>query len=458
MFDFGGMIGNMFSNIGSSILNSVTNSIMGAIQGVIGQAIGKVTSGIGNSISKALGGGQIGNIFGSAIGNAVGGTLYGVAGNVMGQISGTLNNTFSQVFTATSKQAGISGVGYNVSSLSQSVYNTAQMSFSQNLSNNLSKAGHSIGTAVGSSLGASISAGFNSRFVDFRSGSYGFTPPVPVDIIASATARTFNNNSLSYPSEFLINFIQMDFAQYVAPSTYSSGFQMTKQLGSVTLPLPANLTEAYDVQYNDVALGMFGGEFADVAKGLANITPGNNFAGAQNIGAQVRERLANADTIYALSRRAVGTVSEGLGTIFDQVTGKTPNPHLSVAFQGIGFRSHNFSWRLSPNSKEESDRIKEIIAFLKARMLPQRDGFFLRYPDVVKPTLVIGNSANPYFFAFKPCVIDQMSVNYAPSGQPSFVRDQNNMLAPMEVEITLVLKEIEIWTTEPGDKRYVARG
>ena len=121
------------------------------------------------------------------------------------------------------------------------------------------------------------------------------------------------------------------------------------------------------------------------------------------------------------------------------------NPFLSLMFQQPQFRSFGFQWTLAPKNEAETKTLTEIIRTIKASMLPALDGTdrnstFLLYPLVVEPSFV----PNDFGFKFKRCVINDLRVNYAPTGAPSFFKKTNQ---PTMVELTLQLTEIEYWVS-----------
>jgi len=71
-------------------------------------------------------------------------------------------------------------------------------------------------------------------------------------------------------------------------------------------------------------------------------------------------------------------------------------------------------------------------------------GIALTYPNIVQITV---SSYNPEYFTyvFKPAVVESLSVNYTPSGVPSFF---GSTKAPTEVQIRLGIMEIEYWMAE----------
>jgi hypothetical protein len=130
----------------------------------------------------------------------------------------------------------------------------------------------------------------------------------------------------------------------------------------------------------------------------------------------------------------------GIGGLVDQalqLTGLAQNPFLTVLFKQPEFKRHQFSWKLSPNNYRESNTLRDIISTIKSNMLPamapSAGGTLLTYP------------IEEYLYKFKPCVIESMSVNYAPAGLPSFFKRTS---APTEVTLSLSLLEIEYWLKE----------
>ena len=65
-----------------------------------------------------------------------------------------------------------------------------------------------------------------------------------------------------------------------------------------------------------------------------------------------------------------------------------------------------------------------------------------RYPSIVYAQL---NPNAEYLYRFKPCVISSVSANYAPQSTPAFYRSTQ---APAMIDLSIELKEIELWTRE----------
>ena len=193
--------------------------------------------------------------------------------------------------------------------------------------------------------------------------------------------------------------------------------------GTIRLPLPDNMTDSQQVTYNEKSLLEAAGNIASAAVGAAiqkNAGPaGKNIAGA------------------------IGSVISNFGGSALQYGGMAVNPLLTIMFQSPNFKKHQFRWKLLPSNESESATIAMMINTFKSNMLPGIDGFLLTYPNIVQITVSPQNGNFPY--QFKPAVIQDLNVNYAASGQPSFF---GSTQAPTEVEISMDLLEILLWTNQ----------
>ena len=143
---------------------------------------------------------------------------------------------------------------------------------------------------------------------------------------------------------------------------------------------------------------------------------------------------ANANPLIAQSVQSATTAASVL-------SGITTNPFQVVLFKSPEFRRHTFSWRLVPRNLDESERIKNLVDVFKYHSLPglSPGAVFFSYPEVLE---IKFRPTDKYLYKFKPCVVRNVSINYAPNS-PSFYRSSN---APTAVQITISLQEIEIIT------------
>ena len=214
------------------------------------------------------------------------------------------------------------------------------------------------------------------------------------------------------------------------------GSNATSPGGSVYLPLPANLSTDYNPEYTNKELGAGP---AGQAAGAADraIYQNNDIPGLAAAGAA----LASAFTSAASKMTGVlGDAALKAGG------GVAQNPHKIVLFTGVDFRTHSFSWKLSPKNRYESDSIRSIIEFFRYYSHPEyvAGGLFFKYPEYFQ----INFSHPDYLFNIKDSVCTDMKVNYHTHGYPSYVRnfDGSGAPAPTEVELTLSFRETDIVT------------
>lgn len=265
---------------------------------------------------------------------------------------------------------------------------------------------------------------------------------------------------LVYPDDLTTNYyIRFGLYRYSRLNKANNTLAVSSPHTTIKLPLPANLIDAISLAYQDIGLGVFGGAaFESVLNELNKPgRPGQSEVMRQaTAGARGMLQVAkDPNFLTALGRRFVSNVDPGLGAMFDLATGTAPNPHMTVSFQGVALKKYQFNWRFSPNNEKESKILEQVIRNLQASALPEKDGkFMLSFPDVVKIEMMPSN-----LFIFKPMMVDNVSVNYAPSGSPSFFRggDDSFDRYPTEIELSISLREIDIHTASDSDYQTVRR-
>ena len=240
----------------------------------------------------------------------------------------------------------------------------------------------------------------------------------------------------------------------------------------IFLPLPANLTAGYASEYANEELGVFGTAAAQNVGALTkNIGGGKDLTAAQaatnlsdfaegmradvgmsglkSIGAQVASAEAGA-VIGGLVSGVLGGVIGGAAgqSVKGAFAGKgvARNPHLAVLFQGTGFRTHSFSYKLVPSNQRESKTITKIIRAFKHAMVPEyiEQNHFFRYPQQFRLEL-----NNPdHLFKFQTCVLTGFNVNYHGEGGPFYHNLENGEEAPVSVTIEMNFTETRIITKD----------
>lgn len=146
---------------------------------------------------------------------------------------------------------------------------------------------------------------------------------------------------------------------------------------------------------------------------------------------------------HSLTQMALGLMP-GASTavnLWSAATDKALNPFMFMTFKRPQFKEHTLAWTLSPDSQQESDKLKNIINTLKKASLPSGTGskFIMKYPALVKVTL----NPKQYLFPFKECAIQSVQIDYTGGGLSFF-----DSKAPTIVNLTLHLKETKLWQAD----------
>lgn len=251
--------------------------------------------------------------------------------------------------------------------------------------------------------------------------------------------------SLKFPSDLGDHFIQFHFSEMAQKSP----LDLVKRLDSafIQLPLSPSLTESYQANYKTENLGVMGGVADTILQDFLS-KPGVKNMGAeqqgQELGKSFNDFLGSEKAkaaAAAVGAQVVASSVPGLAGAVSKALGATINPNQAVLFDNVSFRSHSFSFKLFPVNIQESNEIKKIIALFRERMLPPTiNQFFLGFPNKVEIKIY---PKAPY--PILDCVLESMSVNYAPNGPAFFKGSQGN---PVQVDLQLTFKEIVLFNRE----------
>jgi len=255
-------------------------------------------------------------------------------------------------------------------------------------------------------------------------------------------SRTMYQEQIEFPTDLTSvsqHYISFLFQAYQKRSINNAPFLRSR--GTIRLPMPDNLKDDTSVKYDTKSLSPIVGAALDALSqgNLSDISISNIENAFNTTNARTAATIAGAQI---LANR-----NEELVNVAKAYTGITQNPYQTVLFQNPNFKEHSFTWKLIPSNAAESEKIKNIIRTLQFHMLPGvsgAPGLLFSFPSMV--TVSLFPSSN-YLYRFKPCVIDKVSVDYAPGGEssPSFYRGTN---APTAVLLKISLQEIEYWTNK----------
>jgi hypothetical protein len=250
--------------------------------------------------------------------------------------------------------------------------------------------------------------------------------------IDALTQSRDNNNSAAsslfkYPSDLFTPGAE----PFVVFSIYHPVAKNSLRLGSMALYMPPTLKVRYHAEYEELSLDWE--KWSAWAKEVVN---GNDRTGMIMRGAAgVVQNVTGANTIGS----------------FDLYQGKTVNPHMALLFRGIGFREFTFEFHMMAKNEQETKAIQNIIYQFKYHMHPAMDGGtrYFQYPSNF--TVEFFTPTEEYMFKIGTCVLQNMEVDYAGSGVPSFFTDTG---APVDIRLILNFKENLIVTKELIEKGF----
>ena len=181
----------------------------------------------------------------------------------------------------------------------------------------------------------------------------------------------------------------------------------TRILGDIFLPVPSNINDEKSVGWKDSTLNSIAADAIDQLGGVLDDLSYENLK--SNAGAAfgaVGERVDQVLDKYrgALSDAGVGDALEtflvgkainvaganvDLNDLITRRSGQVLNPNLELLFKSVNLRRFNYSFNLTPRTRQESNTCKGIIRTFKKRMSPKSTsstgggrGLFISSPDV----------------------------------------------------------------------------
>jgi len=234
-----------------------------------------------------------------------------------------------------------------------------------------------------------------------------------------------------------------------------------ESLGTILLPVPPSIQDANLVNYQGsnmnsiTAAAVTGAEevmkagkgaASDPLQALQNIINKGGAAITNTVNAAGRGATIIDLLTKSLASQAVGVF--GGNVTVDQLLARNDgiifNPNMELLFNGPSLRNFAFAFKMTPRSKTEGDKVKEIIRTFKFYMAPQvtaeGDGnLFLKTPNIFELSYMQGGGAHPFLNKFKQCFLSNVSVNYTGEGTYATYGDGT----PISLVMTLQFQEIE---------------
>lgn len=287
-------------------------------------------------------------------------------------------------------------------------------------------------------------------------------------------------NNLRYPEGIIGNdtdYTSINIVKYQPPGTSSSGgndftFATTQEsslgakkqvLGNIILPIPTNLRDSNNVNWQDsrinsIALGAVGalGDVVDSAnlQGFLNDplsqldtlknTALDKAAGfAEGLDANTREQLKDYFLAQAVNVFGANIDPEEL---ISRNSGQVLNPNLELLFRGVKLRTFTYTYDLTPRSSSEAQQVKGIINTFKRRMAAKSSasggqgsaGIFISAPDIFEIEFKKGGKPHPFLYKMKACALSDMQVSYNGTGNYATYADGT----PVKMAMQLTFREV----------------
>ena len=210
---------------------------------------------------------------------------------------------------------------------------------------------------------------------------------------------------------------------------------------SIALYMPNTLDFTQTQEFSGLELGSeLKNTVASVAQVIAN---GGNELG-KNLTPFVQE---------AVTGLIGGNTSKA---IFASLAGVTKNPRMEMIYTGPGqFRTFRFSFMFYPRSAIEAREVQAIIARFNFHQVPEikkgTAGYFLVPPSEFDIDFYYNGKINPNIPEITTCVLESVSVDYAPNGFQAFEVDDTGVMVggtgmPVGIRMDLAFKETAIMT------------
>lgn len=209
-------------------------------------------------------------------------------------------------------------------------------------------------------------------------------------------------------------------------------------IGTVILPIPSGISDSNAASWSSNETGIFGSQLYNVAN--AFITEGGE-ASKKTLENSLKGVQGNSNDVKAAFANMFAESASGTTNMLSRLKGAVYNTNMELLFNGPSLRPFTFVFKLSARSKEEAQKIIQIIRFFKQGMSPIRtqSQLFLKAPHTFQLDYLHKGKSHKYLNKFKECALTGFSVDYTPEGQYATFIDG----AMVSYQITMQFQELE---------------
>ena len=315
------------------------------------------------------------------------------------------------------------------------------------------------------------SSGFDKpkfRFEEFKQGKH-ITPQT-----GEKFGPAFGKSQLRYPYEttqssqdyirfniFKYERTQIQTAAGTEGKFFSTGIgdetvSLRDLLGSIILPVPAQIGDTNSVQYGESRLNAFAGQafqqgMTITGSDLSELGDALTDAFNSSLDLAVNNRNIIRSKLVASAVSQLGANLD-LNQVLARSSGEIINPNMELLFNSPALRQFKFRFKFTPRFEKETLEVKRIIKAFKKNMSPKggATGALLRTPNIFQLQYVKGNGRDQGFLnKFKLCALQSASVNYTGDGTYATYYDGT----PVSMTLDLSFQELSPVYNEDYDLR-----
>ena len=214
--------------------------------------------------------------------------------------------------------------------------------------------------------------------------------------------------------------------------------QMIKD--SIVLYMPDDISVNYKANYEGAEIGLLVAGGTSIADFMKGNTGGADMA--KGMGLQF------AKTIEPLIDFGTLGTAQGLNALIQRKSGLAAAPMMEMVFQGVDFRTFNYSFKMTPRNREEAREVKRIIDTFTFHMLPEKLGtgtpLAFRVPSEFTIRYMYRGMNNNYLNKMTFCALTDMKVEYGAGEKFVTFRPDEQGAPPVQTNVSLTFQELEI--------------
>ena len=210
-----------------------------------------------------------------------------------------------------------------------------------------------------------------------------------------------------------------------------------KILSNIILPIPGGISDSNTLNWASDEINAFQAAGADILGSAISEGGAGAADAAERTGNQIRQ---NTEAIKQAATSSIVRSVTGVNRL-QREQGAVLNNSMELLFNGPQLRTFNFTFRLSPRSREESDMVLKIVRTLKQGMSAKKASnfLFIKSPHTFFLGYYKDQSLHPYLNKFKECALTGMNMSYTPDGNYSTYYDGGMT----SYQMTLSFQELE---------------